>query len=105
MLPLYRPHCIIVNLRYAKDVAILDECLAIADSACRCRHFPYREADPALKPSTKSHGFCRSSSETTNHRETLRNLVLSEYEGQFSLAREKESGNRLDQEKHFVDQW
>ena len=28
--PLYKPHLIIVQLRYPKDVAILDECLAIA---------------------------------------------------------------------------
>jgi DNA-binding NtrC family response regulator len=28
--PVYKPHFIIVHLRYPKDVAILDECLAIA---------------------------------------------------------------------------
>jgi DNA-binding NtrC family response regulator len=28
--PLYKPHLMIVNLRYPKEVAILEECLAIA---------------------------------------------------------------------------
>jgi DNA-binding NtrC family response regulator len=28
--PLYKPHVIIVHLRYPKDIAILEECLALA---------------------------------------------------------------------------
>lgn len=94
MYPFYKPHFIIVHLRYPKDVTILEECLIMAG-----RGVPVVAAISLIAKQTlvkavkeKAASFVVLPVKPQTIRETLRSLELSEDEGQFHSAGETNLG-------------
>ena len=98
--PLYKPHFIIVFLRYPKEVAILEECLARAGTA------PVIAAISLIAKQTlvnavkaKAAAFIVLPAKPQTVRETLRRVALVEGEAQFpsdgkKILRTDSSGER-----------
>ena len=87
--PLYQPHFIIVHLRYPKEVAILEECLAMA------RRVPVVAVISLMAKQTlvkavkeKAAAFFVLPVKPQTIRETLRNVERSEVKAQFHSAGE-----------------
>ncbi|MBI2530851.1 MAG: hypothetical protein HYW03_01315 [Deltaproteobacteria bacterium] len=88
--PLYKPHVIIVYLRYPKDVAILDECLAIAGRVPVIAAISLIARQPLVKAvKEKAASFVVLPVKPQTLRETLRSVELSEDEGQVHSAGKK----------------
>lgn len=92
-LPSYKPHFVIVHLRYPKDVAILEECLAMAGSVPVIAAISLL-AKPTLVKAVKEKAasFIVLPAKPQTIRETLRSLELSEDKGQCPSAGEKNLG-------------
>jgi len=91
--PLYKPHFIIVHLRYPKDVAILEECLAMAERVPVVATISLLAKQALVKAvKEKAASFVVLPVKPQTIRETLRSLELSEDEGQWPSAREKSLG-------------
>ncbi|OGQ78906.1 MAG: hypothetical protein A3F90_09430 [Deltaproteobacteria bacterium RIFCSPLOWO2_12_FULL_60_19] len=92
--PLYKPHLIIVQLRYPKEVAILDECVALAGKVPVVATVSLLAQEVLVKAvKEKAASFLVLPAKPQTIRETLRSVELSEDEDQFSSARNKESRN------------
>jgi DNA-binding NtrC family response regulator len=86
--PLYRPHVIIVYLRYPKDVTILEECLALAGRVpvvAALSLIAKQNLVSAVKE--KAAAFVVLPAKPQTLRETLRSVALSEDEEQSPSAR------------------
>jgi DNA-binding NtrC family response regulator len=91
--PLYKPHFIIVHLRYPKDVAILEECLAMAGRVPVVATISLLAKQALVKAvKEKAASFVVLPVKPQTIRETLRSLELSEDEGQWPSARERSLG-------------
>lgn len=98
---LYRPHCIIVHLRYPKDIAILDECLAVAGRVPVVAAISVLAKEALVKAVTeKAASFIVLPVKPQTIRETLRSLELSEDEGQFPSAGEKNLRTHREERQH-----
>lgn len=87
---LYKPHFIIVQLRYPKDIAILEECLAMAGRVPVVAAISVLAKAPlvkAVKEKAASFVFLPVKPQTV--REALRSVELSEDKGQFPSAGKK----------------
>jgi DNA-binding NtrC family response regulator len=88
--PLYKPHFIIVQLRYPKDVAILDECLAIAGRVPVVAVISLIAKQTLVKAvKEKAAAFIVLPAKPQTIRDTLRNLELSVNKEQVQSAGEK----------------
>ncbi len=86
--PLYKPHFIIVHLRYPKEVAILEECVAMAGRVPVVAAISLIARQTLVKAvKEKAAAFVVLPVKPQTVREILRNLALSVDEGQFSSAR------------------
>jgi DNA-binding NtrC family response regulator len=87
--PLYKPHVIIVHLRYPKDVALLNDCLAIAGRVPVVAVISLI-AKQALVKAVKENAaaFVVLPVKPQTIRETLRNVELSEDKEQIHSAGE-----------------
>jgi DNA-binding NtrC family response regulator len=82
--PLYKPHFIIVHLRYPKDVAILEECLTMAGRVPVVAAISLLAKQTLVKAvKEKAASFVVLPAKPQTIRETLWSLELSENEGQF----------------------
>ena len=98
--PLYQPHVIIVYLRYPKDVAILQECLALAGRVPVVAAISLIAKQTLVKAvKEKAAAFVVLPTKPQTLRETLRSVALSEDEGQFPSARKKSLGTDYPGEK------
>ena len=88
--PFYKPHFIIVYLRYPKDVAILEECLAMAGRVPVVAAISLIAKQTLVKAvKEKAAAFVVLPVKPQTIRETLRGVELSEDEVQFPSAGEK----------------
>jgi DNA-binding NtrC family response regulator len=91
--PSYKPHFIIVHLRYPNDVAILEECLALAGRVPVVAAISLLAKQTLVKAvKEKAASFVVLPVKPQTIRETLRSLELSEDDGQFYSARETNLG-------------
>ena len=98
--PLYQPHVIIVYLRYPKDVAILEECLALAGRVPVVAAISLIAKQPLVKAvKEKAAAFVVLPAKPQTIRETLRSVELSEDEGAISFGPEKSLGTDYPGEK------
>jgi len=98
--PLYKPHVIIVYLRYPKDVTILEECLALAGRVPVVAAISLIAKQTLVKAvKEKAAAFVVLPAKPQTIRETLRSVVLSEDEGQFPSAGKKSLGTDYPGEK------
>ena len=82
--PLYKPHFIIVFLRYPKEVAILEECLAMAGTAPVVAAISLIAKQTLVKAvKAKAAAFIVLPAKPQTIRETLRGVALVEDEAQF----------------------
>ena len=85
--PLYKPHSIIVFLRYPKDIALLHECLAMAGSVPVVATISLIAKPPLVKAvKEKAAAFFVLPVKPQTVRETLRSLLLSRHEGRLTSA-------------------
>ena len=98
--PFYKPQVIIVHLRYPKDAAILEECVAMAGRVPVVAAISLL-AKPALVKAVKEKAasFVVLPVKPQTLRETLRSVELSEDEGQFPSAGKKSLGTAYPGEK------
>lgn len=95
--PLYKPHFVIVHLRYPKDVALLDECVATAGRVPVVAAISLLAKQPLLKAvKEKAASFVVLPVKPQTLRETLRSLELSEDDGQFHSGCGRECESSLD---------
>lgn len=88
--PLYKPQVIIVHLRYPKDIAILEECLALAGRVPVIAAISLIARQPLVKAvKEKAASFVVLPVKPQTLRETLRSVELSEDEGQVHSAGKK----------------
>jgi len=88
--PLYKPHFIIVHLRYPKEVAILEECVAMAGKVPVVAAISLLAKAALVKAvKEKAASFVVLPVKPQTIRETLRSLELSEDEGQVHSAGKK----------------
>jgi DNA-binding NtrC family response regulator len=88
--PLFKPHFIIVQLRYPKDVAILDECLAIAGRVPVVAVISLIAKQTLVKAvKEKAAAFMVLPAKPQTIRNTLRNVELSANKEQVHSAGEK----------------
>ena len=100
VVPLYKPHIIIVHLRYPKEVAILDECLAIAGRVPVVAVISLIAKQTLVKAvKERAAAFVVLPVKRQTIRETLRGLNLSEDDGQFPSAGKKTLGTDYPGEK------
>ena len=104
--PLYKPHVIILFLRYPKEVAILEECLAMAGTVPVVAAISLI-AKPTLVKAVKEKAaaFVVLPAKLQTIRETLQAVVLFEDEAQFPLDGKKILGTDFPEEKrpHSAD--
>ncbi len=97
---LYRPHSIIVYLRYPKDISILEECVAMAGRVPVVAAISILAKEAFVKAvKEKAASVVILPVKPQTIRETLRSLELSEDEGQFPSARKKSLGTDYPGEK------
>ena len=90
---LYKPHFIIVHLRYPKDIAILEECLAMAGKVPVVAAISILAKTLLVKAvKEKADSFVVLPVNRQIIRKVLRRLGPSEDEGQFPSAGEKNLG-------------
>ncbi len=91
--PLYKPHIIMVHLRYPKEVTILDECLAMAGSVPVVAIISLIAKQTLVKAvKEKAAAFVVLPVKPQTIRETLRNVELSAVREQIYSAGEKYLG-------------
>lgn len=87
---LYKPHFIIVHLRYSKDIAILEECVAMVGRVPVVAAISILAKEALVKAvKEKAASFVFLPVKPQTIREALQSLELSEDEGQFPSAGEK----------------
>lgn len=85
--PLYKPHSIIVFLRYPKDIVLLQECLAMAGSVPVVAAISLIAKPPLVKAAKdKAAALFVQPVKPQTVRDTLQNLVLSRHEGRLPSA-------------------
>lgn len=85
--PLYKPHLIIVFLRYPQETLLLDECLAMAGTVPVIAAISLLAKPPLVKAvKAKAAAFFVLPVKPQTVRETLGGLLLSEDEGEFRSA-------------------
>jgi len=85
--PLYQPQVIMVYLRYPKDVAILEECVALAGRVPVVAAISLIAKQALVKAvKEKAAAYVVLPAKPQTIRETLRSVVLSEDEVQFPTA-------------------
>jgi len=93
VIPLYNPHVIIVYLRYPKDIAILEECVAMAGKVPVVAAISLLAKAALVKAvKEKAASFVVLPVKPQTLRETLRRWELSEDERQFPSAGKKSPG-------------
>ena len=93
VVPFYKPHVIMVHLRYPKEVAILDECLAIAGRVPVIAIISLIAKQTLVKAvKEKAAAFVVLPVKPQTIRETLRNVELSEVKEQIHSPGEKYLG-------------
>lgn len=91
--PLYKPHFIFVHLRYPKDIAILEECLAMAGGVPVVAAISILAKTLLVKAvKEKADSFVVLPVNRQIIKKVLRRFEPSEDEGQFPSAREKNLG-------------
>ena len=104
--PLYKPHVIILFLRYPKEVAILDECLAIAGTVPVVATISLLAKQSLVKAvKVKATAFVVLPAKLQTIRETLQAVALLEDEAQFPSAGKKIVGvdSSGEQRPHSAD--
>ena len=98
--PVYKPHVIIVYLRYPKDVAILEECLAMAGRVPVVAAISLIAKQTLVKAvKEKAAAFVVLPAKPQTIRETLRSVALTENDGQFPSVGKKSLGTDYPGEK------
>jgi len=98
--PFYKPHLIIVYLRYPKDAAILEECVAMAGKVPVVAAISLLAKAALVKAvKEKAASFVVLPVKPQTLRETLRRWELSEDERQFPSAGKKSPGTAYPGEK------
>ena len=93
VIPLYNPHVIIVYLRYPKDIAILEECVAMAGKVPVVAAISLLAKGALVKAvKEKAAAFVVLPVKPQTIRETLRSVELSEDKGQFPSAGKQSPG-------------
>lgn len=83
----YRPHFIVVHLRYPKDLAMLEECVAMGDGTPVVAAFSVLTKTALINAvKEKAASFIILPAKPKTIRDTLRSLELSEDKEQFSSA-------------------
>jgi DNA-binding NtrC family response regulator len=91
--PFYKPHLIIVYLRYPKDAAILEECVAMAGRVPVVAAISLLAKAALIKAvKEKAAAFVVLPVKPQTIRETLRGVALFEDEGQFPSAGKQSPG-------------
>jgi DNA-binding NtrC family response regulator len=92
--PLYKPHFIIVQLRYPKDASILEECLAMAGRVPVIAAISLIARPTLVKAvKEKAASFIVLPVKPRTLRETLRRMEPSEAKGKFRSAAENTLGS------------
>ena len=90
---LYRPHFIVVHLRYPKDLAMLEECVAMGNGVPVVAAFSILTKKALMNAvKEKAASFIILPAKPKTIRETLRSLELSEDEGKFPSAGKESLG-------------
>lgn len=93
VIPLYKPHVIIVHLRYPKDIAMLEDCLALAGRVPVVATISLLAKQILVNAvKEKAAAFVVLPVKPQTIRETLRGVALSEDEGQFPSDGKKSLG-------------
>ena len=91
VLPLYKPHFIIIHLRYPKEVAVLEECLALAGRVPVVAAISLLAKAALVKAmKEKAASFVILPVKPQTVRETLRSVETPEDEGQCHSAGDKD---------------